>query len=146
MTIDMHVNREKQFKDNNVDAITILPYGLFNAQDEEKGTEFPVRVNETLYHTVEKICGWAEDRNITAEGGATSYTQIPKLIEEVYEFRDAETEEEAKLEFGDILVVCIQIARLRGLDMVECLDLAYNKIKNRKGRMIDGRFVKEENL
>ena len=97
-----------------------------------------------LPEVVFNLCKWAEDRNITAEGGATSYTQIPKLIEEVYEFRDATTEEEAKLEFGDILVVCIQIARLRGLDMVECLDLAYNKIKDRKGRMIDGRFVKEE--
>ena len=92
---------------------------------------------------VENVCLWAEARNITVEGGATSYTQIPKLIEEVYEFRDAETEEEAKLEFGDILVVCIQIARLRGLDMVECLELAYEKIKDRKGTMIDGRFVKE---
>lgn len=99
--------------------------------------------NDHVANLVGSICEWAEARNITAEGGATSYTQIPKLIEEVYEFRDATTEEEAKLEFGDILVVCIQIARLRGLDMVECLDLAYQKIKDRKGRMIDGRFVKE---
>ena len=93
---------------------------------------------------VEQVCLWAEARNITAEGGATSYTQIPKLIEEVKEFEAAENEHEAKLEFGDILVVCIQIARLRGLDMVECLDLAYEKIKDRKGRMVDGRFVKEQ--
>lgn len=92
---------------------------------------------------ITKICKWAEDRNITAEGGATSYTQIPKLFEEVGEFRDAKTEAEAKLEYGDILIVCIQIARLRGLNMVECLDLAYEKIKDRKGTMIDGRFVKE---
>ena len=92
----------------------------------------------------DSVCQWGEDRNITAEGGATSYTQIPKLIEEVNEFLTAETEEEAKLEFGDILVVCIQIARLRGLDMVECLGLAYDKIKHRKGRMVEGRFVKEE--
>lgn len=96
-----------------------------------------------LEDLIYRIGKWAVDRNITVEGGATSYTQIPKLIEEVYEFRDAKTEEEAKLEFGDILVVCIQIARLRGLDMVECLDLAYQKIKDRKGTMIDGRFVKE---
>lgn len=94
---------------------------------------------------VYRIARWAEDRNITAEGGATSYTQIPKLIEEVYEFRDAETEEEAKLEFGDILVVCIQIARLRGLDMVECLELAYEKIKTRTGRMEKGVFIKDAN-
>lgn len=92
----------------------------------------------------DRVCEWGVACNITAEGGATSYTQIPKLIEEVYEFRDATTEEEAKLEFGDILVVCIQIARLRGLDMVECLGLAYDKIKDRKGTMIDGRFVKEQ--
>ena len=94
--------------------------------------------------TVYKICEWAEARNITAEGGATSYTQLGKLQEELWEFRDAETEEEAKLEFGDILVVCIQIARLRGLNMVKCLELAYEKIKDRKGTMIDGRFVKEQ--
>lgn len=130
-------------EDKNVSVIDILPYSLFSAIDDEKGYEFPVKVNETLYHTVDKICEWAEERNITAEGGATSYTQIPKLIEEVYEFRDAKTEAEAKLEFGDILVVCIQIARLRGLDMVECLDLAYQKIKDRKGTMIGGQFVKE---
>lgn len=98
-----------------------------------------VNLPEIVYN----ICNWAEARNITAEGGATSYSQIPKLLEEVLEFRDAETEEEAKLEFGDILVVCIQIARLRGLDMVECLELAYEKISKRTGTMIDGRFVKD---
>lgn len=110
--------------------------------------------NNKTYHTAQSISKapkivnglyeWGIARNITADGGATSYTQIPKLIEEVYEFRDAKTEEEAKLEFGDILVVCIQIARLRGLNMVKCLELAYEKIKDRKGTMIDGRFVKEQ--
>ena len=95
--------------------------------------------------TIYKICEWAEARNITAEGGATSYTQLGKLQEELWEFRDAETEEEAKLEFGDILVVCIQIARLRGLDMVECLGLAYEKIKTRTGRMEKGVFIKDAN-
>lgn len=112
--------------------------------DHEEMTFLVEKHDVDLPEAVWNICKWAEDRNITAEGGATSYTQIPKLIEEVYEFRDAETEEEAKLEFGDILVVCIQIARLRGLDMVECLELAYAKIKDRKGTMIDGRFVKEQ--
>ena len=93
----------------------------------------------------DSVCQWGEDRNITSEGGATSYTQIPKLIEEVYEFRDAKTEEEAKLEFGDILVVCIQIARLRGFDLDECLVLAYDKIKIRTGRMEKGVFIKDAN-
>lgn len=103
-----------------------------------------VRAVDDFAAYTDRVCEWGQARNITAEGGATSYTQIPKLIEEVYEFRDAETEEEAKLEFGDILVVCVQIARLRGLDMGECLQLAYEKIKDRKGTMREGRFVKEQ--
>lgn len=125
--------RYKVIKDNNINPIELAnPFNNIGASQR------------TVAGLVEDIGKWAEARNITAQGGATSYTQIPKLIEEVNEFRDAETEEEAKLEFGDILVVCIQIARLRGLDMVECLGLAYDKIKDRKGTMIDGRFVKEQ--
>ena len=122
-----------QLKDNNIDSLTF---------SEDFSAE-PYAVEQHLQRVVRLLCEWAEARNITAEGGATSYTQIPKLIEEVYEFRDAKTEKEAKLEFGDILVVCIQIARLRGLDMVECLDLAYNKIKDRKGRLENGVFIKD---
>jgi hypothetical protein len=30
------------------------------------------------------------------------------------------------------------------MDVVDCLDGAYNEIKNRKGKMVDGVFVKEE--
>lgn len=121
-----------QLKDNNISA--------WDVSDPFAPDAFKQTAAEQVVWVIAK---WAEDRNITAEGGATSYTQIPKLIEEVYEFRDATTEEEAKLEFGDILVVCIQIARLRGLDMVECLDLAYQKIKDRKGRLENGVFIKD---
>ena len=92
---------------------------------------------------VDNVCKWAIARNITAEGGATSYSQLDKLREEVEEFANATTTQEAKLEFGDMLVCLINVARLRGLDMAECLELTYNKIKDRKGRMIDGKFVKE---
>mgnify|MGYP000877829867 CR=1 FL=1 len=122
----MITERERQLKDRN-------HYPVIST----------VEASNLFLTLTDKICLWGMERNITAEGGATSYTQIPKLIEEVHEFAGARSEEEAKLEFGDILVVCIQIARLRGLDMVECLELAYDKIRDRKGRMIDGRFVKE---
>ena len=33
-----------------------------------------------------------------------------------------------------------------GYDFEECFELAYNEIKDRKGRWIDGSFVKEEDL
>ena len=33
-----------------------------------------------------------------------------------------------------------------GIDCVECLEMAYEKISKRKGKTIDGVFVKEEDL
>lgn len=127
MTFNMKLNREKQLKDNNVRN----PF--YNTVD-----------SRDIADTSFLLCEWARARNITAEGGATSYSQLRKLREEVDEFEEATTEEDAKLEFGDILVVCTMVAMLRGYDMDECMRLAYNKIKNRKGRMENGVFVKEQ--
>ena len=47
---------------------------------------------------------------------------------------------------GDTLVVLAIICAGQGLDLRECLEYAYYQIKDRKGRMINGKFVKEENL
>lgn len=38
------------------------------------------------------------------------------------------------------------IAHKLGYDFVDCFEVAYNEIKDRKGKWIDGSFVKEEDL
>lgn len=89
---------------------------------------------------------WGVARNITANGGATSLSQMKKLKEEVQELEDAliaDDPREAMDAVGDSIVVLMQICRLAGFDMVECLQNAYNEIKDRKGTMIDGVFHKE---
>ena len=45
---------------------------------------------------------------------------------------------------GDMLVTIILLANIVGLDSVDCLEDAYEEIKNRKGKMVDGFFVKEK--
>lgn len=52
----------------------------------------------------------------------------------------------AKLGIGDTLVTIIVLAHQLDLDVTECLSIAYEEIKNRKGKMINGTFVKEEDL
>ena len=47
---------------------------------------------------------------------------------------------------GDSLVVLIILCQQLGFDLKECLQTAYNEIKDRKGKMIDGTFVKESDL
>lgn len=105
-------------------------------------------INE-VGNLIDDIQGWGIDRNITADGGATALSQIKKLKKEVAELEaglEAEDEHEIKDGIGDALVVLAQIARLRHLTWDECLAQAWNDIKDRKGQMCCGIFVKEGDL
>ena len=45
---------------------------------------------------------------------------------------------------GDIIVVLTNLAELEGVKVEDCIDIAYNVIAKRKGKMINGTFVKEQ--
>ena len=47
---------------------------------------------------------------------------------------------------GDMLVTILILSELCGVDPQHCLTVAYDEIKGRKGKMVDGMFVKESNL
>ena len=47
---------------------------------------------------------------------------------------------------GDTLVTVIILAKQLGLNPTECLESAWNEIKDRKGKTVDGTFIKEEEL
>ena len=53
-------------------------------------------------------------------------------------------EEYASVE--NIMLSLYDIAREYNTNLEETLEIAYNEIKNRKGKMIDGVFVKEADL
>lgn len=50
----------------------------------------------------------------------------------------------AMLEMGDVFVTLIILCEQLDIDPVTCLDMAYDKIKDRKGKTINGQFVKED--
>ena len=47
---------------------------------------------------------------------------------------------------GDMVVVLTNLAELRGYNIEKCIDSAYNVIKSRQGKMVNGTFVKQESL
>jgi hypothetical protein len=51
-----------------------------------------------------------------------------------------------KDDIGDIMVVLINIMERNGYSMMDCLETAWIDIKDRKGKMVDGIFVKEADL
>ena len=89
-----------------------------------------------------KIISWANDRNIIK--GGTAKDQCLKLIQEVGELSDNLCKGKSPIDdIGDCMVVLAIIAEQHDLTVTECLEHAYNDIKDRKGQMIDGVFVKE---
>ena len=51
---------------------------------------------------------------------------------------------EIKDAIGDMIVVLTNLSELVGLKVEDCIDSAYDVIKNRKGKMSNGTFVKDE--
>ena len=79
--------------------------------------------------------------------GSTDAAQHTKLVEEVKELEtNILLSQPVVDDIGDCLVVLINIAERNGLSLLDCLSHAYEDIKDRKGKMIDGVFVKERVL
>ena len=92
---------------------------------------------------IDKVKQWHHDRNLI--NGSTDLQQFNgKLLEEVKELEtNILLSQPVADDIGDILVVLINIATRNNLSLSECLQVAYDDIKDRKGKMVDGVFVKE---
>lgn len=98
----------------------------------------------TNNEVIEKIQQWIKDRNLQT---ADPRIQMCKTIEELGELASAINKnnlEGAKDGIGDTIVTLICISMQLDLNFNECLNYAYNEIKDRKGKMINGVFVKEQ--
>ena len=92
---------------------------------------------------IEKINQWFFDRDL-AEGDGLG--QLQKLHEEIYELAEARIVNDFGAEvdaIGDITVVLIGYCLQRGLTLEQCLESAYDEIKNRTGKLVNGVFVKD---
>ena len=86
---------------------------------------------------------WADERGLYENGD--SKTQALKLVEEVGETCRAilkEDHDEIVDGIGDCVVVLTNLAELIGVPIESCVDAAYDEIKNRKGKMANGTYVK----
>lgn len=92
---------------------------------------------------IEQVKQWHHDRNLIE--GSTDKAQMGKLYEEVKELNESVYYNKSPIDdIGDIMVVLINIAERNGLTLEQCLAHAYDEIKDRKGKMVDGVFVKEQ--
>ena len=102
------------------------------------------KAEENVY---DLIRSWAKDKGIYESGD--SRTQYVKLMEEAGELAQAilkNDEPEFIDAIGDMVVVLTNLAKLKGYNIEDCITSAYDVIKSRQGKMVNGTFVKQESL
>ena len=110
----------------------------FNAQ-----TNPTHQSRERLADLVELIEQWASDKEILTK--ATPATQTLKLAEEAGEVAAAiarNKHDEAMDGIGDVFVVITILAKLIGVSVQDCVELAYEQISKRTGQLVNGVFIK----
>jgi len=104
-----------------------------------------IHEEEYIKHSIQQVVSWHLARNLIHV--SSDKDQVLKLIQKVGELSDSICKEQSPIDdIGDIMVVLINIIVRNNLSVTECLNHAYNDIKDRKGKMIDGIFVKEEDM
>ena len=87
---------------------------------------------------------WANDRGLY--DGGDPKTQALKLVEEVGETCRAILKQDTPEiidGIGDCVVVLTNLAELVGTPIEKCIAQAYNEIKDRKGKMVNGTYKKD---
>lgn len=93
-----------------------------------------------------KIEMWAVERGLDE---AEPEKQMLKLVEEVGELAEGLAKGDMDLvidSIGDAYVVLTILAMQMDLDIRGCIGSAYEEIADRKGKMVNGVFVKEADL
>ncbi|HCT5214762.1 hypothetical protein HRF10_15590 [Enterococcus faecalis] len=89
---------------------------------------------------------WAKEKRLDK---AESEKQMLKVVEEVGEVAAAlarNNKNDLRDGIGDVVVTLVILAMQNDMDLYECLNQAYNEIKDRKGKNVNGVFVKESDL
>ena len=140
----LHQAFSKQEADNTPDSNEFLKRQINAVVAEVLNATNATASNESSIYA--NIRQWATDKGIYKSGD--SKTQYVKLMEEAGELAQAilkQDKAEIKDAIGDMIVVLTNLAYLENFKVEECIESAYNEIKNRSGKMVNGTFVKSAN-
>jgi NTP pyrophosphatase (non-canonical NTP hydrolase) len=88
------------------------------------------------------VISWAEQRNLFQN--PNKLRQCLKTVSETGELADAVAKsEDIKDHVGDIIVTLIILSHMHQTSVEECLNVAYQEIKSRTGKTVDGLFIKD---
>ena len=86
---------------------------------------------------------WAKSRGINKAHPKDQYIKVVEEVGEIAEGISKKNLTMIKDGIGDTFVTLVSLCMTLDIQLGDCVNLAYNEIKNRKGRMVDGVFVKD---
>lgn len=95
---------------------------------------------------INKVEVWSFDKGLHQAESSKQYLKVAEETGEIAAALARSDKEELKDAIGDVMVTLIILAQQNSLTLEECLQTAYAEIADRKGKMVNGVFVKESDL
>uniref|UniRef100_UPI00406C2EE2 MazG-like family protein n=1 Tax=Sporosarcina sp. FSL K6-1522 TaxID=2921554 RepID=UPI00406C2EE2 len=99
-----------------------------------------------LEKLVERVEQWSIDKGLDKAESSKQYLKVGEESGEVAAALARNDKDALRDGIGDVVVTLIILAQQNGMTLEECLQQAYDEIKGRTGQMVDGVFVKSEDL
>lgn len=101
---------------------------------------------DLLYDAVKNIKKWGAERGITDGDPSRQLNKLTEELGELAEGFNKKVPDQVKDSLGDMFVVMTLFAEQNELDINDCIQSAYDTIKDRDGKNVDGVFIKKEDL
>lgn len=89
---------------------------------------------------------WSENKGLPHADSSKQFLKVTEEVGEVAAALARSDEDMLRDGIGDVVVTLIILAQQNDMDLYECLKTAYDEIKGRKGKTVNGVFVKESDL
>lgn len=95
---------------------------------------------------ITKVEQWAKDKGLNQADPKAQFLKVAEEFGEIASAMARSNDELFKDSVGDVVVTLIILSMQKRTNVQECLEMAYNEIKGRTGKMVDGVFVKSSDL
>lgn len=103
--------------------------------------------NMTFENLHDAVVRWGYERSIVnPKNTPKQFMKVTEELGELSEGINKDNQGQIKDSLGDILVTLIILSKDLDVDLLDCLRGAYDVIKDRTGKTVNGVFVKEEDL
>lgn len=107
---------------------------------------FKWRKRENMNELVYLVEEWSKDKGLNNADPTKQFLKVSEEFGEIAAAMARGQYEELKDAIGDTIVTLIILSQQHGLTVEECLAQAYGVISKRTGKMVNGVFVKSEDL